>query len=61
VAAKVEQEQKQAKVRVAAVKYLGTVQCHYYPEAEAALIASLRADRSECVRLAAAQALASGC
>ncbi len=60
-AAKIKQDAANSKARVAAVQYLGTVDCHYYPEAEASLIGSLRADPIECVRLAAAQALASGC
>ena len=45
----------------AAVRYLGTVDCHYWPEAEDALVASLRGDRNECVRWEAAMALGSGC
>ena len=57
----IKQDQAQAKARAAAVRYLGTVPCHYYPEAEAALIQSLRTDRSECVRWEAAHALAQGC
>jgi hypothetical protein len=60
-AAKIKVEAAQAEARVEAVRYLATVDCHWYPEAEAGLIASLRADRSECVRLAAAQSLARGC
>lgn len=57
----IKKDQAQAKARAAAVRYLGTVPCHYYPEAEAALIQSLRTDRSECVRWEAAHALAQGC
>lgn len=60
-ASKIQADAAAAKARAEAVRYLGTVDCHYYPEAEASLIAALRADRSECVRLAAAQALGSGC
>jgi hypothetical protein len=60
-AAKIQAEEAQAKARRAAVKFLATVDCHYYPEAEAALIAALRCDRNECVRWEAAHALASGC
>lgn len=56
-AAKIMLDETQAKARQAAVKYLATVDCHYYPEAEISLIAALRADRSESVRLEAAQAL----
>ncbi len=57
-AAKIVAEETGAKWRRAAVRYLGTVDHHYYPEAEAALVAALRADRNELVRLEAAQALA---
>lgn len=60
-AATIKLEAAQAEARVDAVRYLAHVDCHWYPEAEAALIASLRADRSECVRLAAAEALNRRC
>ncbi len=60
-AEKIKKEEAQAKARCQATRYLGTVPCHYYPEAEAALIASLRTDRSECVRWEAARALGNGC
>ncbi|MGF1579333.1 MAG: hypothetical protein ACFCD0_08230 [Gemmataceae bacterium] len=50
-----------AAKRRAAVRYLGTVDCHYYPEAENGLIGALRGDRIECVRYEAALALAKGC
>ncbi len=60
-AAKIKQEEAQAKAKVAALEYLGTVDCRYYPEAEAGLITGLRAEKNECVRIAAAKALASGC
>jgi hypothetical protein len=61
-AAKIKQEQAQAKIRRQAVSYLAGLDCRYYPEAEVALIASLRADRDECVRLEAARAfLHCGC
>lgn len=60
-AAKIKADEAGAKARRAAVRYLATVDCHYYPEAEAALIAALRADRNECVRLEAAMALGNGC
>jgi hypothetical protein len=43
------------------VRYLGTVDCSRWPEAEAALAISLRFDRNECVRFEAALALRSGC
>ncbi|MCI0704621.1 MAG: hypothetical protein L0241_26490 [Planctomycetia bacterium] len=60
-AAKIKQDEMQAKAKIAALEFLGTVDCRYYPEAEAGLIAGLRAEKNECVRLAAAKALASGC
>ena len=56
-AAKIKLDEAQARARRAAVKYLATVDCNYYPEAEAGLIAALRADRSESVRFEAALAL----
>ena len=60
-AAKIRVDQAGAGARLAAIRYLGTVDCHWYPEAEAALIAGLRADRNEAVRFEAALALANGC
>jgi hypothetical protein len=60
-AARIKADEAGAKARVAAVRYLATVDCHYWPEAELALASALRTDRNECVRLAAAQALATGC
>ena len=60
-AAKIRADEAGAKARRAAVHYLGTVDCHYYPEAEAALIAAVRADRNEGVRLEAVLALGNGC
>ena len=60
-AAKIEANLAQAKARVAAVQFLATLDCHWFPEAEAALVASLRADPVECVRWEAAKALAKGC
>lgn len=60
-AAKVKQDRAGAEDRVKAVRYLGTVDCHYWPEAEDALIAALRVDRNECVRYEAAVTLANGC
>ena len=50
-----------AGARIAAIEYLATVDCHYWPEAEALAIGRLRGDRVECVRFAAARALGSGC
>ena len=60
-AAKIKAEEAQAKAKVAAIAYLASVDCRYYPEAEAGMITGLRAEKNECVRLAAAKALASGC
>lgn len=61
VANKIKKDEAEAKARRAAARYLGTVDCHYWPEAEAALINYLRADRNECVRWEAAMALGRGC
>jgi hypothetical protein len=60
-AAAVAADQKAAKERRAAVKFLANVDCQYWPEAEAALIAALRADKNECVRWEAALSLSTGC
>jgi hypothetical protein len=60
-AAKIKAEEAQSKAKIAALEYLATVDCRYYPEAEAAMINGLRAEKNECVRLAAAKGLASGC
>src|SRR5947209_3506050 len=43
------------------MRYLGTVDCHYWPEAESALIKGLRTDKNECVRWEAALSLGRGC
>ena len=59
-AAKIQADQARTGMRLNAVRYLGTVDCHYYPEAEEALIAALRGDRSESVRLEAALSLGTG-
>ncbi|HTU23532.1 MAG TPA: hypothetical protein VMG10_36185 [Gemmataceae bacterium] len=60
-AGRIQADTAAAAARRAAVRYLSTVDCNYWPEARAALIASLRADRNECVRLEAALALQRGC
>jgi hypothetical protein len=61
-AAKIAKDEAEAKERRAAVRYLGTVDCHYWGDvAEPALIAALRTDRNECVRWEAAMALGNGC
>jgi hypothetical protein len=58
---RIKKDEAEAKARRAAVRYLGTVDCHYWPEAQEALVNALRADRNECVRLEAAWALGRGC
>jgi hypothetical protein len=60
-AAKVKLDRQGAKDRIEAVQYLGTVDCHYWPEAEDALVGALRVDRNEWVRLEAARTLGTGC
>jgi len=60
-AAKIKASEADAKARVAAVEYLGTVDCTRWKEATNALVNALRADPNECVRYAAARALNSGC
>lgn len=60
-AARIKAREAEAKARRAAIRYLGTVDCRRYPEAEAALINGLRADENECVRFEAALALGNGC
>jgi hypothetical protein len=61
VAGKIKQSEADAKARVAAIEYLGTVDCNRWKEARIALINGLRADPSECVRYAAARVLNTGC
>ncbi|MGE3806618.1 MAG: hypothetical protein AB7K24_18275 [Gemmataceae bacterium] len=59
--AKIQQDTKEMPKRRDAVKCLAYVDCHWWPEAEAALINSLRTDKNECVRLEAALVLQRGC
>jgi hypothetical protein len=61
VAGKIKQSEADAKLRVAAVEYLGTVDCNRWKEARIALMNGLRADPNECVRYAAARVLNTGC
>jgi hypothetical protein len=61
VAAMIKADEAAAKARVAAIEYLGTVDCRYWPEATEQLVNALRADRNECVRFAAARVLSTGC
>jgi hypothetical protein len=51
----------EAQMRRDKVRFLGTVDCRYYPDAIVALTAALRTDGSECVRYEAALALSHGC
>jgi hypothetical protein len=51
----------EAKMRREKVRFLGTVDCRYYPDAIGALTSALRTDGSECVRYEAALALGHGC
>ena len=60
-AAQIKKDAEEAAARRAAVRFLGTVDCRYWPEAEDALIAALRGDKIECVRWEAAIALQRGC
>lgn len=59
--AAIQADEAGAKARRAEMRYLGTVDCHYWPEAEAALIKGLRTDKNECVRWEAANSLGRGC
>ena len=60
-AAQVKMDRANAEKRKEAVDYLGTVDCHYWPEAEDALVGALRGDRNESVRYEAATVLLNGC
>jgi hypothetical protein len=60
-AAQIKKDEADAKARREAVRYLGTVDCNYWPEAIEALADALRKDRNECVRFEAALALRNGC
>jgi hypothetical protein len=51
----------EAKKRAEDVKFLGTLDCRYYPDAAKALADALRTDPSECVRYEAALALSRSC
>src|SRR5205823_5725524 len=59
--ARISKEEAEFRKRRDAVRCLKYVDCHWYPEAEAALLNALRTDRNECVRLEAACVLGSGC
>gem|GEM_PF-1632956 len=60
-AAAAKKEALEAKERQAAVRYLGTLDCRYYPDAAGSLAAALRTDGSECVRYEASLMLGRGC
>ncbi|MBL8800308.1 MAG: hypothetical protein JNM56_40890 [Planctomycetia bacterium] len=60
-AAAIKMDEANAKKRRAAVRYLSTADCNWWPEAEKGLIVALRTDRNECVRLEAASGLGNGC
>jgi len=51
----------EAAARRDGVRYLGTLDCRYFPDAAKALAAALRTDSSECVRYEAALVLNRGC
>ncbi len=57
LASKIKAGQVDAKNRVEAIKFLGTVDCAAYPDAQLMLIDSLKNDPSEIVRLEAAKAI----
>jgi len=60
-AAAVKKDALEAKARREAVRLLASVDCRYYADAEGKLIAALRTDGIECVRLEAAMGLGRGC
>jgi hypothetical protein len=60
-AARIKADEADAKARREAVRFLGTVDCNYWPEAIDTLKTALRKDRNECVRFEAALALRNGC
>ena len=60
-AAEGKKDAAEAKARQMDVRYLGTLDCRYYPAAAKGLSDALRTDPSECVRFEAAQALSRGC
>jgi len=60
-AAQIKKDEAGVQARRQAIRYLGTVDCNWWPEAEDALCNALLKDRSECVRWEAALALQKGC
>ncbi len=61
MAARAQKDAEEAQARRAAVRYLGTLDCNYWPDAMSVLITALRGDRCECVRFEAALAFQRGC
>lgn len=59
--ARFKQDMETMPARRKAIRCLAYADCHWWPEAEAALITALRTDRNECVRLEAAKVLGTGC
>lgn len=60
-AAKIAADAEAAKAKIADLEFLAKQDCRRYPEAEAAILNALRAEKIECVRWAAAKALLTGC
>jgi len=60
-AAAAKKEAAEAKARRESVRFLGTVDCRYFPGTAKALATALRVDSSECVRFEAALVLGHGC
>src|SRR5262249_58451020 len=60
-AAAAQKEALEAKARRDAVRFLGTLDCRYFPDAAPKLALALRGDSSECVRYEAALVLGRGC
>lgn len=60
-AAAAQKEALEAGERKAAVRFLGTLDCRYFPDAAVKLANALRGDSSECVRYEAALVLNRGC
>lgn len=59
--ARITKDQMEMEQRRKAVRCLARADCNWYPEAQLALINSLRTDKAECVRFEAARVLAVGC
>jgi hypothetical protein len=60
-AGKIQAELAKCKDEIKAIRYLATLDCHYFPEAGKDIADALRQSRCECVRLEAARALGTGC